>query len=80
VRYWARNATGTNKKIDRFIKDILFDEKIGGTIHLALGAGYPNTGSQNKSAIHWDMICDMHNGGQIYVDEELFYESGEFVI
>jgi aminopeptidase len=79
-RYLGEFAIGTNKKIDRFIKDILFDEKIGGTIHLALGAGYPNTGSQNKSAIHWDMICDMHNGGQIYVDEELFYESGEFII
>ncbi len=79
-RYLGEFAIGTNKKIDRFIKNILFDEKIGGTIHLALGAGYPNTGSQNKSAIHWDMICDMHNGGQIYVDEELFYESGEFII
>ena len=79
-RYLGEFAIGTNKKIDRFIKSILFDEKIGGTIHMALGAGYPNTGSKNISAIHWDMICDMHNGGQIYVDEELFYESGEFLI
>ncbi|MEE9598826.1 MAG: hypothetical protein V3V66_00030 [Anaerolineales bacterium] len=53
---------------------------IGGTIHLALGQGYPITGSVNTSAIHWDMICDMRDGGQIIVDGELFYESGEFKI
>jgi aminopeptidase len=73
-------AFSTNKNIQRFIKRILFDEKIGGTIHLALGAGYPETGSKNESAIHWDMICDMHDGGQVFVDDELFYESGEFKI
>ncbi|MFA9407163.1 MAG: aminopeptidase [Anaerolineales bacterium] len=77
-RYLGEFAIGTNKGIDRFIKDILYDEKIGGTIHLALGRGYLETGSQNMSSIHWDMICDMRDGGQIYVDEELFYESGEF--
>jgi aminopeptidase len=79
-RYLGEFAIGTNKKIDRFIKDIVFDEKIGGTIQIALGAGYPETGSVNKSAIHWDMICDMHDGGKIYVDEKLIYESGEFLI
>jgi len=79
-RYLGEFAIGTNKKISRFIKDILFDEKIGGTMHIALGAGYPETGSVNKSAIHWDMICDIHDGGQIYVDGELIYESGEFLI
>ena len=79
-RYLGEWAIGTNKKINRFIKNILFDEKIGGTIHMALGAGYPETGSKNKSAIHWDMICDMRDGGQIFVDDELFYESGEFKI
>jgi aminopeptidase len=73
-------AIGTNKKIDRFIKNILFDEKIGGTIHMAVGAGYPETGSTNKSAIHWDMICDMRDGGRITVDGTPFYESGEFLI
>jgi len=73
-------AIGTNRKIDRFIKNILFDEKIGGTIHMAVGAGYPETGSTNRSAVHWDMICDMRNGGRILVDDELFYESGEFVV
>lgn len=80
ARYLGEFAIGTNKRIDRFIKNILFDEKIGGTIHLALGAGYPQTGSKNKSAIHWDMICDMREGGQILVDGEVFYDSGEFVV
>ncbi len=79
-RYLGEFAIGTNHKINRFIKKILFDEKIGGTIHMAVGQGYPITGSLNKSAIHWDMICDMREGGQILVDGELFYESGEFLI
>jgi aminopeptidase len=80
ARYLGEFAVGTNKQMNRFIKDILFDEKIGGTIHMALGAGYPDTGSMNKSAIHWDMICDMRDGGKIIIDDELFYESGKFLI
>ena len=80
ARYLGEFAVGTNKKINRFIKNILFDEKIGGTIHTAVGYGFPEAGSKNKSAIHWDMICDMRDGGQISVDGELFYESGEFKI
>ena len=80
ARYLGEFAVGTNKGIDRFTKSILFDEKIGGTIHMALGAGYPETGSENKSAVHWDMICDMRDGGQIWVDDELFYDSGNFAI
>jgi len=79
-RYLGEFAIGTNLKINRFIKKILYDEKIGGTIHMALGQGYPVSGSLNKSAIHWDMICDMRDGGQIIVDDELFYDSGEFMI
>ncbi len=79
-RYLGEFAVGTNKQMDRFIKDILFDEKIGGTIHMALGAGYPNTGSVNESSIHWDMLCDMRDGGKIIIDDELFYESGKFLI
>jgi len=79
-RYLGEFAIGTNLRINRFIKKILYDEKIGGTIHMALGQGYPITGSLNKSAIHWDMICDMRDGGQIFVDDELFYDSGKFVI
>lgn len=80
ARYLGEFAVGTNRQINRFIKKILFDEKIGGTIHMALGKGYPITGSVNQSAIHWDMICDMRDGGQILVDGELFYDSGEFTI
>ncbi|MFN2251430.1 MAG: aminopeptidase [Anaerolineae bacterium] len=80
ARYLGEWAIGTNKKIDRFIKNILFDEKIGGTIHMAVGAGYPETGSENKSAIHWDMICDMRDGGVITVDGVRFYDSGEFLV
>jgi aminopeptidase len=80
ARYVGEWAIGTNRLINRFIKNILFDEKIGGTFHLALGRGYPQTGSQNKSAIHWDMICDMRDGGEIIVDGELFYRSGEILI
>lgn len=73
-------AIGTNYNIVNFTKNILFDEKIGGTIHLAVGAGLPEAGGTNKSAIHWDMICDMKNGGEIYADGELFYKDGKFLI
>jgi aminopeptidase len=79
-RYLGEFAIGTNERINRFIKNILFDEKIGGTIHLALGGGYPETGSKNESAIHWDMICDMRDGGEIIVDGTTFYRSGEFLV
>lgn len=71
---------GTNFGIDRFTKSILYDEKIGGTIHLALGASYPETGGQNQSALHWDMICDMRADSEIRVDGELFYKDGAFQI
>lgn len=73
-------AFGTNFDIQQFIGNILFDEKIGGTVHMALGRGYPETGSSNVSAIHWDMICDLRQGGRITVDGEVFQENGAFVI
>ncbi len=78
ARYLGEFAIGTNHAIDRFTKNILFDEKIGGTMHMALGFGYPESGSKNQSALHWDMITDMKDGGEIRVDGELFYKSGEF--
>lgn len=78
--YLGEFAIGTNYGINRFTKSILFDEKIGGTFHMAVGAGYPETGSQNRSMVHWDLICDMRDGGQIWVDDELFYESGRFLV
>lgn len=80
ARYLGEWAIGTNDQIKQFIKTTLFDEKIGGTIHMALGRGYKITGSKNKSAIHWDMICDMRDGGEIFVDNELIYRSGKFLI
>lgn len=80
ARYVGEFAIGTNEGIQRFSRQILFDEKIGGSFHLALGAGYPETGSQNQSAIHWDLICDLRNGGEIWVDEVLLYKDGKFVI
>ncbi|MDD5604378.1 MAG: aminopeptidase [Dehalococcoidales bacterium] len=73
-------AFGTNEGITKFTRQILFDEKIGGSFHMALGAGYPETGSLNKSAIHWDMVCDLRNGGQVWVDNQLFYQNGKYVI
>jgi len=78
--YAGEFAIGTNEGIDRFTRQILFDEKIAGSFHLALGSGYPETGSVNQSAIHWDMICDLREGGEIRVDGELFYKDGEFTI
>jgi aminopeptidase len=73
-------AFGTNFAIQRFSKNILFDEKIGGTVHMAVGAGYPDTGSQNQSAVHWDMICDLRDGGEVDVDGQPFMRNGRFVV
>ncbi len=79
-RYLGEFAIGTNFDISKFTGQILFDEKIGGSFHMALGAGYPETGSKNKSAIHWDMICDMRKDSEILVDGELLYKDGKFMI
>ena len=79
-RFVGEFAVGTNSSITRFTREILFDEKIGGSFHMALGAGYPETGSKNESAIHWDMICDLRDGGEIRVDDELLYRNGKFVL
>jgi aminopeptidase len=73
-------AIGTNYNIKKFTKNILFDEKLGGTMHLAVGASIPETGGVNQSAIHWDMICDMKDSGEIYADGDLIYKSGKFII
>jgi len=80
ARYLGEFAIGTNYGIKKFTKNILYDEKIGGSFHMALGAGYPETGSVNKSSIHWDMICDIQKESEILVDDKLFYKDGEFVI
>lgn len=80
ARYLGEFAIGTNFGINKFTGNILFDEKIGGTVHCAIGMGYPETGSKNRSAVHWDMICDMRDDSTIHVDGELFYRNGEFVV
>ena len=74
-------AIGTNYGITKFTKNILFDEKMGGTIHCALGLGIPTTGSKNISAIHWDILKDMTRpGSQILADERIIYEEGTWKI
>jgi aminopeptidase len=77
-RYLGEFAIGTNYQIQRFTKSILYDEKIGGTVHMAVGAGYPETGSRNQSSVHWDFICDMRQDSEIRVDGALFYKDGQF--
>jgi aminopeptidase len=72
-------AIGTNYNIKQFSKNTLFDEKIGGTIHIAVGASIGEAGGKNKSSIHWDMICDMGKG-EILADGELFYKDGNWII
>lgn len=78
ARYLGEFAVGTNYGIRRFSRNTLFDEKIGGTFHLALGSGYPETGSRNRSVIHWDMVCSLEEG-EIVVDGEVMYRNGRFL-
>jgi len=79
-RYLGEFAIGTNYGITQFTKNILYDEKIGGSFHMALGAGFPESGGKNESAIHWDMICDVRQDSEIILDGELFYKDGKFMI
>ena len=72
-------AFGLNYEIDRFTRDILFDEKIGGTVHLALGASFKKVGGENDSGLHWDMICDLREEGEVYADGELVWKGGHFL-
>jgi aminopeptidase len=79
ARYLGEWGIGTNYNIQRFTKNMLFDEKMGGTIHLALGGGFPETGSVNDSGIHWDMLCDMAHS-EVKVDGYVFYKDGKIVV
>jgi aminopeptidase len=72
-------AFGLNYEIDRFTRNILFDEKIGGTMHMALGMGFEALGGQNRSALHLDLICDLRREGEVYADGELVWRSGQFL-
>lgn len=78
-RYFGEVAIGTNYGIQKHTKNILFDEKIGGSMHMAIGEAFQEAGGKNTSAIHWDMINDMTKEGKIYADGELFYEKGKFL-
>ena len=80
ARILGEFAFGANFGIQRFTGQLLFDEKIGGTVHMALGAGLPTTGNTNQSAIHWDMICDLRQGGRVTVDGEPFLLDGKFLL
>ena len=80
ARHFGEVAIGTNYNIQQPTKNILFDEKIGGTIHMAVGQSYIQTGGKNQSVIHWDLISDMTDGGEIWADDELIYKDGRFII
>lgn len=79
-RFVGEIAIGTNEMIQDVTGNILFDEKIGGSIHMAVGASYPETGGKNTSGLHWDIIKNMKQGGEIYADDVLIYKDGKFVI
>lgn len=78
ARFLGEFSFATNRGIQRYTKNILFDEKIGGTVHFAVGSSYGESGGKNKSVLHWDMICDLRQGGKAYVDGKLFLKDGEF--
>lgn len=80
ARFLGEVAIGTNYEIKRFSRNTLFDEKIGGTCHLALGASIPESGGTNKSGIHWDMVCDLKKKAQIVADGKIIYSNGKFKI
>jgi aminopeptidase len=79
ARVLGEVAFGLNYEIDRFTRNILFDEKIGGTMHLALGSAFPQAGGSNTSGLHWDMICDLRADGEVYADGELIWKAGRFL-
>lgn len=79
ARVLGEVAFGLNYEIDRFTRNILFDEKIGGTMHVALGSGFAQAGGTNVSGLHWDLICDLRAEGEVYADGELVWKNGRFV-
>ena len=80
ARYLGELGIGVNYGIKKFSKDILFDEKIGGTVHLAVGKSYEEAGGKNVSAVHWDMIKDLRKGGAIHLDGKMIQKNGRFSI
>jgi aminopeptidase len=80
ARYLGEFAFGNNARVNRATRNTLFDEKMGGTVHLALGASYPETGGVNQSALHRDMVCDLRRTGEVWVDDVLFLKDGKIVV
>jgi aminopeptidase len=80
ARHLGEFAFGNNPRVCRSIRNTLFDEKMGGTVHLALGSSYPETGGVNQSALHWDMVCDLRRNGEVWVDDELFLKDGRILV
>jgi aminopeptidase len=78
ARFIGECAIGTNFGITRYTRNTLFDEKIGGTVHFAVGAGYPETGNTNESGLHWDMVVDLRQGGSIEIDGVKINVDGRF--
>jgi aminopeptidase len=79
ARYLGELGIGTNYHLPRATKSILFDEKLGGTVHLAIGRSYETTGGKNESSVHWDLITDLREGGELYADGELIQKNGKFL-
>ena len=77
--YLGEFAIASNYNIQNYSRNTLFDEKIGGTFHMALGKSYPETGGKNVSGLHWDIVCDLRKGGEIHVDGELLQRNGKFL-
>ena len=79
ARLLGELSLGTNYEVQKFTRNLLFDEKIGGTCHLALGKGYPETGSKNTSGLHWDMVCDLRKDAEVFADGKLIQKNGRFL-
>ncbi|MFN2489389.1 MAG: aminopeptidase [Actinomycetota bacterium] len=80
ARILGELGIGTNYGIPRFTGELLLDEKMGGTVHLAVGASYPESGGLNQSAVHWDMVCDLRRGGRVTVDGDVLMEDGRLLV
>jgi aminopeptidase len=79
ARYLGEIGIGTNYGIGRASANVLFDEKLGGTVHLAIGRSYKETGGKNDSSVHTDLVCDLREGGELYADGELIQKNGRFL-
>ena len=80
ARLLGELSLGTNYEVQKFTRNLLFDEKIGGTCHLAVGASIAEAGGKNKSSLHWDMVCDLNKDSEIVADGKVIYRNGKFTI